>query len=369
MNLRILLLIGLAVSLSQCTSHPEPKTNNFKPTDKAIGIKIPDSWIEKLRTNKYQANSPCNVAILKEFEGYIKPDTLDGTSELVHRSGGILDYEEPGGRLSAVFVNLDEDVEEEVVGVFGYSRRDPCLGVFKRIDGAWYLIYMEPFFLFKESPELQIANSYSPNKVFYIRELHQRGSEVYSDAYKFYKLIDGKVYNCLELVNEASIYGWGLTLNQKVSSKFSFNSTTADELWVSYRYNFFAGAVEKGDMPWHAHEDIAFVNGEQGITYDWNKATHMYQPYPDTIPDGLDSIRLTKDKIACFGNFNNDTLFVRAFGNEIHNILKEGSKRQKKYLQKYLNDIRVKKQSFTSSGELEEKKRAGGTVFYGPSKY
>jgi hypothetical protein len=49
--------------------------------------------------------------------------------------------------------------------------------------------------------------------------------------------------------------------------------------------------------------------------------------------------------------------------------LKGGNKRQKKYLQKYLNDISVKKESFTSAGKLEEKKKVGGTVFYGPAKH
>ena len=354
MNAKIFLLCGIAVVFNQCSPQTNPQEKiaiNNKPGK--LRIKVSDDWIEKVRANKYQADSPVTVSVLKEFEEYIKPDTLDGTAERVHYRGGVVNETDPGGRLNAVFVNLDEDAAEEMVGLFGYSRRDPSLGVFKKIDGAWYLVYLESFWLFSEDPELVIANNYSANKVFYIRKLHDRGSGIYADSYQFYKLINGTVYPCLELVSEAWLYGWGRTLNQKASSKFSFKSTTADELWVNYSYSFFAGSVEKGDMSWMAHEDIKFVHGEQGISYIWNKHTRTYQPDPVNWDDNLSDFRLTKDKITCFSQLGNDTLFVRAFAHELKETLKEGDSRQKKYLKKYLADVRKNGESYAEIGELK----------------
>jgi hypothetical protein len=369
MKQQLFWLAVLTILSSQCSSPAPSKEAQLPDSGFKKGlIKIPDSWIEKLRKNRYQKGSTSNLTILKEFEGYISPDTLQGTSESTHYEGGVLDENEPGGRYNVLFVNLDEDPDEEIIGTFGYARRDPSLCVFKRINEIWYLLYLEPFFLFKDDPELQIANNYAVNKVFYIRKLQQRGSEIYLDSYRFYKLINGKVYPCLELVNEAFIYGWGLTLNQITSSKFSFNCATADELWVSYTYSFFAGAVEKGDMPWDAHEDITFARGEQGITYEWNNRSKTYQMHPDTIPDGMDAFRLTTDKVGCFGAFGNDTLFVRAFAHELKETLTKGDKRQKKYLNRYLAEVQSTKKSAVPSGELEKKSQVGGTTFYGPKK-
>lgn len=314
-------------------------------------IKIPTGWIEKLAQYDYKHNKE---GLLQQFEGYIKPYTLDRSASL--------DY--PGDWvLNPMFVNLDNDSENEIIGLFGWSQEHPALAVFKKIGQSWFLIYLEPFFMKYQPPELQVANNFSTNKTFYIRWLYDGGSGIYRDAYHFYKIINNRVYPCLELINEARIDGWGLYLNQEVKMKLEFNSANGDNLWVEYDFNFFPGAVYSDDVPWSVHQNISFVKGEsKGVSYNWDTLTNTYQPYIYAF-DTLEG--LTKDKIACFGAFGNDTLFVKAFRYEIGQTLKKGSDEQKIQLQKYLDLVKSKKKAVSPKGGLEEKTQQGGTKFYG----
>lgn len=264
-----------------------------------------------------------------------------------------------------MFVNLDSDPLEEMIGLFGWSENDPTLAVFKKIDDSWYLIYYEPFYMFYNSPELQVANIFSANKTFYIRWLNERGSGIYSDSYHFYKLINSKVYHCLELIHEARISGWGLYLNQTVEMNFKFNCATADELWVTYNYNFFPGAVYENDAPWERHEDISLVKGDNdGVNYQWDTHSFTYRPQFYTFSKG----NLTEQKISCFGSFGNDTLFVKAFDYEIKQTLDKGTEEQKKLLKKYLDIVSKGQKATSPTGELEEKGQVGKLKFYGTKK-
>lgn len=311
-------------------------------------IKVPSEWIGKLRNYDYKQN---NLTLLTEFESFIKPDSLEGSQ---------LYSSEVGGMLYPMFVNLDNDEADELIGLFGWSEEYPTLAVFKLIGVDWYIIHLEPFYMFYSSPELQVANNFSVNKLFYIRWLYERGAGVYCDAYHFYKVINNEVYPCLTLINRAYILGWGLYLNQEVEMKFSLNSVSADELWVKYNYNFFPGAVYLDDMPWEDHEEISFVKGEKGLTYYWDSTTYTYQPRIYNSPDDLN-----KEKIACFGAFGNDTLFVKAFDNETKQTLNNGTSEQKMLLQKYLDIVEFEHKAIAPTGELEEKTKIGGLKFYG----
>jgi len=237
------------------------------------------------------------------------------------------------------------------------------LTVFKLIDKQWYLIFTETFHVHYSSPELNIANVPSPNKTFYIRWLYERCSGIFRDTYHFYKLIDNKVYHTLELVNTAQIFGWGLYLNQQVQSTFKFNCSTEDEIWVTYDYNFFPGAVYDTDAPWDGHTDISFVKGEQGVSYQWGSVTYSYKPHFYKQKDGL-----TEQKLACFGAFGNDSLFVIAFDYEIKQTLEKGTDVQQKLLTKYLELVKKHSTASSPTGKHEEKGQVGGTKFYGTKK-
>ena len=316
--------------------------------DRQLKIKVPTEWINQLRYLDFDQN---NIELIKQFESFIAPDSLAGSKAFVHDEGGIL---------NPMFVNLDKDTSTELIGLFGWSEEEPTLAVFKMIDTNWYLLYLEPFYMFYNSPELLVANNYSANKTFYIKWLYERGSGIYCDAYHFYKLIDNKVYPCLALINRAHIHGWGLYLNQMVEMKFNFNGATNDQLWVEYNYNFFPGAVSDTNLTWDGHEDISFVKGEAGLMYQWDTASLSYRPLLYKSPEDLN-----ESKIACFGAFGNDSLFVNAFDYEIKQTLHEGSAGQKKMLAKYLELVRTEGKFIVPEGNLEKKTEIGKLKFYG----
>ncbi|GAA4021120.1 hypothetical protein GCM10022409_00910 [Hymenobacter glaciei] len=292
----------------------------------------------------------------------MKPDTLDCASEAPHLGKGIMEPG-PAAELTPLFLNLDEDPGEELIGILRYARCEPMLFVFKMIGNSWYLLHHESIFVHNEEPELLVANTPSAHKTFYVRFLQDRGSGIYRDSYRFYKLIGNKVHGCLELTNRASIYGWGLYLNQKVDLRLQFNSTYEDAIAASYRYSFFPGAVFDHEMSWAAHPEIPFVQGSDLAYYKWDASTLTYQ----LIAPALDEpTNLNKAKIATFGNFGNDSLFVRAFAYEIDETLREGTPAAKRLLASYLRFVKQKQRPPVHFGELEEKQHVKGTKFYGP---
>jgi len=350
------LFIVLAISsflFISCGHHksdkPVPtvhKGYNFK-------LKIPSEWIEKLRHYNYKQN---NVKLLRELDSLIQPNKIFVPDE---------DEDLDTNRyiLNPIFANLDGESANELVCLVGWDETYPSITVFKEIKGDWYLLYVEPFYMFYTMPELIIANNFAKNKTFYTRQLYDRGSGEFYDGYSFYKLVNNKVYKCLELPHEARIYGWGLYLNQEVTMDFNVNGGNTDEIWAYFHYNFFPGAINKGDMSWDGHTDISLVKGEDGINYQWDSVKFAYKP--KDYKNG-DSTMLNAQKVACFGAFGNDSLFVHAFHAEINKTLQTGTRQQKRILKDYL--ARVKQTGHATTEELEETTEAGGTKFYGVKK-
>ena len=232
------------------------------------------------------------------------------------------------------------------------------LAVFKQIDGTWYLLYHESFWVYNASTELQVANNPSANKTFYIRCLHEYESGLYRNAYQFYKLINNKVHPCLELTSEARLYGWGSSLNQDNSSKFRFDNEV-DAIWVNYKYDFFPGFE---DEPGSEHINMSFAKGDGFVTYSWDAATSAYRFKSDSTPGAMN-----KDKITSFSRLGDDSTFVKAFNYEISKTLKESDEKQRKFLMNYLKRVRNRR-TIDPPKELEEKAQIEGMKFYGPKK-
>ena len=297
--------------------------SNNETYAKNVQILIPNSWIEKLCDIH---NSDNKTELVKEFAEIIYPIHLN---ELNH------DPENDDWSINPILADIDSDLEYEILATIKKHNNYPVLLVFKKIDNNWYLLYLEPFYVHYNEPELYIANNYSPNKTFYIRWLHRRGSGIYKDAYHFYKLIDNKVYPCLVLINEARIYGWGLLLNQDVKSDFKFSSTRSDELRVVYNYNFFPGPIFEDNAPWQGNPDIPFVKGTDDLFYEWDDDTKTYLPryYSNS------SKNITEEKLMCFDDFGNDQSFIKAFEYEINETLRNGTDMQKDVLKWYLEIV------------------------------
>lgn len=351
---RLSIVIALATTLLIVACRQ--KNSSTKP-DKTINPnwkKIPDSWIEKARHYNYKKS---DTAFISEFAALVKPDTLSnpekGDRDATYNS-----------IFNIIAADLDGDETDELICLQGWDVYLPYLCVFKHVNDNWYLIYMENVNTFYESPTLYVAGNFSKNKTFYLRRVYDHGSGVYIDGYSFYKLSDNRVYKCLDIVNDAHIYGWGLYMNQSVKSSFQFRGHSDDDLSVTYSYNFFPGSINENDCSWCAHEDISLIKGEDNVDYVYNDKAHEYKldisGYKNTALD------LTAEKINCFADFGNDSLFIKAFRRQIDTTLLIGSPTQKKILRKYL--ALADKNSTVMTDKLEVKTRAGNTTFYGPKK-
>lgn len=319
-------------------------------TNYNVHIKIPTAWIEKAKHFDYTRDS---TQLLLEFEKMVSPRSL-------RANDGRENDREDRCIFNPMFVNLDGAGTNELVCFLGWDETFPYLTVFKQIDGDWYLLYLEGIHTFYDVPAISTAGNFSKNKVFYFSHVDNHGSGIYAASYSFYKLVNNKIYKCLSVLDEAHIYGWGLFMNQAVETKIGF-SGARDDINIYYKFNFFPGAVKDGDCPLCANEDMPLVKGGHNVFYEWDDEGKKYKLSSPAYPDPGD---LTAQKIACFGNFGNDTLFVKAFQWEISQTLKKGTLQQKKILRQYLALVKNNKQAVTQ--ELEEKGHAGQTTFYGP---
>ena len=293
-----------------------------------VKIIIPTQWINNIFISDYN-NDTNNLA--NEFVDVISPYKL--IDEEFMRSDIFRNTEQMPWYVNPIIVNIDEEPEPEIVALFGLPMEIyQVLLVFKKFENDWYLLYYEPFYMFYSPPELYIANNYSQNKTFFIRQLHVRGSGIFQDAYHFYKLIDGKVYPCLTLLNESRIIGWGLNLNQDINTDFKFYGSGSDELWVTYNYHFFSGPVYEEDVSWEGHPDISFARGKKSTKYTWDNNEKIYRPY--YYNHSQDD--LTEEKIMCFWDFGNDELFIKAFAYEINKTLENGTEEEKEILRFYI---------------------------------
>jgi hypothetical protein len=336
-----LFILIVALTASAC-EHPDRNIHldPSKPDKYQVNIKIPTAWIEKLRRFDYSRNTK---PLLQEFEDLIKPDTVvTSKREHVNSDGSII---------APIFVDLDSQPENELICILGWDDYNPSLCVFKETDGQWYLIYIEGIHTFYSSPTLNIANNFSKNKVFYYRQVDGHGSDVYYDSYNFYKLIDGKVYKCLNLINDNHSYGPESFMSQEIKTTFEFSGDEADNMNVNIDYNFFTNGTDP------------LIKGENYVNYKWDIKSRTYKleifPYQKQLED------LSDQKIACLYNFN-DTLFVTAFKNQIDNLLKNGTLQQKQAMRKYL--VGVEKDKKLLKQEMVEKTNADGSSYMEPKQ-
>ena len=337
--MRLTLFCFLFISIIH-TAHAQGEGNAYKNLE--VKIKIATTWIEKVRRFDYSRNT---ATLLSEFQTFIKPDTLyNPHAEHIEEGYGRV--------LNPLFADVDSDGVEELICLLGWDISSPYLCVFKNNNGSWYLIYREQTDTFYGAPTLYLANNFSRSKVFYFRHVDYHGTGTYADSYSFYKLIGDKVYKCLDLINDISTYGSGTRLSQAVTVKFDFNGDEDDGIWVTYKYNFFPGIENKPNCTWCANEDIPLVKGAGGVGYKWDGKAFEYkldvQPYQSKADD------LNADKIACFGNFSNYTLFVKAFRAQIKETLKIGTVKQKSLLRAYL--MLVKKAKIAEQQKIQKRK-------------
>lgn len=313
-----------------------------------------------------------HLFIPTEFvESIIQSDTLENKHALIkscYEAFRIISTDEEPEQdhfilLKHRVVDLDSDSISEVLVLFGWFEGSTNLCILKQIDVTWYLIFVTPVWVHNEESEFFTADNTVPNKVFYIRMMYDRGSGIKREGYEFFKLVDGEVRKCCDILTEARIYGWGLYLNQDMEATFALSEKNEDKIRVQYTYKFLAGPVYDSDMSWDSHEEILFVEGKDSIDFVWDYLSYSYQPIFSQKTPGLNEL-----KLASVCTLGDDTLFVKAFSQEIQQRLQNGTDEEKKLLQDYLDLVKANGEALTPHGKMEKKGQIDNTGFWGPNK-
>ena len=331
----IILLVCASIALSGCAEKTAAVKNEQLAAKTEIidgyntRIIMPAQWINDVCEFDYSNNSK---DLAKEFVNIIAPYNL--IEERFTTRYEVFQYEDAAQwYINCLIASIDEEPGPEITAILGMTDEVyQALLVFKKIESDWYLIYFEPFFMKYAPPVLFIANNYGQNKTIFLSQVHKTGTGVFQDAFHFYKLIDGAVYNCLEIVNESRISGCQLPLEQDIKAVFEFHGNTTDEIWVTYDYHFFAGK----DELLNGESDITFVKAVHPINYIWDSDEKKYKP--DNKGDNPNT--LADEKIMCFWEFGNDELFINAFDYEIKTILEKSAEGEKIALKRYLENYK-----------------------------
>lgn len=315
-----------------CNHHKNSNiySNKNKPGDHNVKILIPDKWINDLLRFNYTRNDSIQ---LHDFDSIVKPDGLTNP-HAQHVDPGY------GKVFNAMSVDLDSDGTNEIICILGWDVGYPTLCVFKQEEGDWFLIYKEDIETVNGSSPLYVANNFSKNKVFYLKYVDGYGTGVYEDRWIFYKLINNRVYKCLDLLNGALGVG-GTKINEEVNTSFELSGDDSDWIWVNYKYNFSPGLLDGKCCDCCSGEDVPLIAGEGWVDYKWDQKTLTYKLDIPSWKNQVDD--LTAAKIACFGTTVEDKVFVNAFKTQINDKLKTGTPLQKKLLEKYMAIVKRNK--------------------------
>ena len=155
-------ITAIICSVFSCHSGKWPHDSTSQSINKNWK-KFPDAWIDKALHFKYKR---VDTTIFNEFSNYIKPDTIThAKAEHVGPNYGLI--------FNCISTDIDGDQISEVICLLGWDVYAPSLCVFKKSDGAWYLIYKEKIDTFYGSPTLYVTSNYSSNKTFYLRRVYE----------------------------------------------------------------------------------------------------------------------------------------------------------------------------------------------------
>lgn len=303
---------------------------------------LTDKWIESAVKHEQNWSSPENDSLVKQLFDVLNPDSNNISA----------------GSLRTLVVNLDGDATPEALILTTQVFGSATLIVAKQNGKKWDILYTEDFETFYDDPDLSVANTQGANKTFYMRQMYTRGTGIYLDAYRFYKLKGSTVSLVLEIPNRSHLYGWGGALNQEMHSKFSFASATEDQLFVTYDYSFFPGPGLVKGLSWESQEDIALVKGSEMVEYLYDSSYSAYAPthFENNI---------TEEKIGCFYSLGNDTLFYHAFYKELQSNLTSKDKVIATVTQNFINYMEGDTNA-ANSQPLKKLGTTGNLDFYGP---
>lgn len=236
--------------------------------DNSVDIEIPSGWMEKVRGFKYNRDTR---ALITDFDGFVRPVIKLAHPEAVHVD------EDYGRVLNSMFVDLDGEPGEEMISLIGWDITCPYLCVFKQYDGNWHLIYIEDTDTSYTAATLNVANCFSRNKTFYYRYIASHGTGFRHDNYCFYKLIDNKVYKCLDIAGDSFSEGWGSYIDFDIKMTFEFNGDESDGVSVNYNYNYYPGSFDRNGCTWCSNPDMPLLKDDCAVLYSWSVREKTYK--------------------------------------------------------------------------------------------
>jgi hypothetical protein len=308
-------MVAPTVRLVRITDTAAVPSLSYAPT-----TPIPSELVDRLKRFKMK-NSPREI--VKQL------------CDILSQSDSVA-YEGDNGFLRVIVSNLDTDPAPEIIVLMGNSEtmtEGYDLLVLKSFSSNWRIIYATVVDFWYKPPEIHVLDNLGPNRTFYTYAITIRGTGIYRDLVKFYKLIDGQVYNCLSTVHDMHADGWG-PLNREVHAKVKALHNGEDEIRVRYKYRFWPGMVEKGNANEESHDDVSFISDAHSVDYRWEGRSRTYR---SNLVDSRGGFN--KAELRCLDTWVDDAQFVRAFDSETQDLALRGSDEQTHLLRLYIGGI------------------------------
>lgn len=283
-------------------------------------VVISDELASRILTYKSSENSS---PIVKELIKVLKADTLLDADNLV---------ESP--YLDCLYCNIDEDINPEMLIIVGTGFQNNIMLIIKQIGSKWNLIYALPIYSKYNDTEIHLVSGISPNRLFYFEETLGSGTGYFNSEYHFFRLLNGKIYNCLNLTGRYHS-GFGSLFDTDID--FSNIIYFDNNLAVSYNYDFTINEYYSGRQLKSSFKQ-SLVKGYETFLFNWDSDKKFY------LLNTTDDSENSSDKFKLFQDPENDTLFCEAFKEEIGEIKKNGSKLEKKLLKSLLKEINESKE-------------------------
>jgi len=311
-------------------------------------LKVVDT--AEVENHNYAQNIPVPAELvdkLKRFRTKDSPGEIMWELFNIIRPGDSVKPEWDFGYLRVMVSNLDTDVTPEILCLTGYSMSTGyVLLVLKSFSTNWRIIYERDMDFAYKDPEIHILDNHGPTRTFYTYEVTDHGSGIYRDLFRFFKLINGRVYDCLSAVHEMHLTGW-TQLNREIVAKVKSLHNGKDEISLRYKFHFWPGNLKDSSTSEETHDDISFVSGTASLDFLWDSRSRTYRPI-----FSADGTGLTSSKFKCLDSWFDDPSFVNAYQTEIQDVLKKGSKKQILLLNALLREVKRDSVSLPAAGGL-----------------
>jgi hypothetical protein len=213
--------------------------------------------------------------------------------------------------LNLTKINLDEDDESEYVLFIGMDYANTMLYL---IDDDNKIIYQEYLWLHNDYPQLVIYNSKDQHKTLSYRYLYRRGSGQWLYTKKFLRIYNSEVFLVLEIVDDSNNTFNTRGINGIV--RLTRVEESDGDFYVNYSYNLYPHEQVLENLGLISQDYSLIKEDDKNFIYNFDQSSKKYLLY------GIDK---NSYKPSYFFDPGDDSLFLKAFGNELDQIKQKGS--------------------------------------------